>query len=373
MFIITNRAVDGEASGMKKLGSRPNEKGANELRVVEATRKGKRWTVKLLDDELTARQKKAIGLAESDVAYASAYAAAKVLQEARKAKRNVLLFVHGYNNNIRVILDRAADLEENYEVAVVCFSWPARGGGVRGLLSYRQDKRDAKASIAAFERFLLLARGHLDRLNHHAQAEAMAQAEKEFPENNETRDDRFQELMDESCPIRINMMLHSMGNYLLKHTISSSTSDEIGTLFDNIVLVAADTNNEDHREWVDRVRAREGVYIVLNENDRALRASETKIGEAQRARLGRIRRKLDAKQAIYVDVTDAPGVGGSHSYFEGAPVRKKTANLRKCFDNLLNGRRAEDQLEFDAAIDAYRMPGTRPGPTSGGRSRGSGR
>ena len=33
MFIVTNRRVDPKASGMDRLGKRPNEKGNNELRV----------------------------------------------------------------------------------------------------------------------------------------------------------------------------------------------------------------------------------------------------------------------------------------------------------------------------------------------------
>lgn len=156
--------------------------------------------------------------------YASSYASRKVLQEARKAGKNILVFVHGYNNDITAILNRADHLEKAYGVIVVCFSWPARGGGARGTLSYREDKRDAKASIGGFERFLVIARNHLDDMNEGAKQAAMAKAEKEHPEDNERRDMRFQELMDKACPVKISMMLHSMGNYLLKHTIMSSTS-----------------------------------------------------------------------------------------------------------------------------------------------------
>lgn len=355
MFIVTNRQLIEEASGMDQLGPRPNEKGSNELRVVEANRKGKRWTISILPDELTAELKKKADIKDKDTLYASHYAAAMVLKQARRQKKNLLFFVHGYNNDINVILNRAADLEQTYGVIVVCFSWPARGGGVRGTLSYRQDKRDAKASIGAFERFLIIARTRLDSLNEHAKDEAIKKAEKKHPENNEARDAEFQKLMDRSCPVRINLMLHSMGNYLLKHTVLSSTSNEIGTLFDNVALVAADTNNEGHKLWVDKIRAREAIYVVINENDIALRASETKIGEAQRARLGRLRRRLDSEQAVYVDVTDVPYVSSSHSYFEGRPVSRKKSELRMFFDNILNGKRGEDRLVFDSGIGAYRI------------------
>ena len=358
MFIITNRHVDASKTGPAILGARPNELGSNELRVVEATRRGRGWSLDVLPDELTAAQKREIGMTSAEgTLYASTYASRKVLQEARKAGKNILVFVHGYNNDITAILNRADHLEKAYGVIVVCFSWPARGGGARGTLSYREDKRDAKASIGGFERFLVIARNHLDDMNEGAKQAAMAKAEKEHPEDNERRDMRFQELMDKACPVKISMMLHSMGNYLLKHTIMSSTSAEIGALFSNIVLVAADTNNIGHPGWVDRLRAREAVYITINEQDRALRASEVKIGDAQRARLGRTRRNLDSIQGIYVDVTDAPSVGRSHAYFEGDAAAPRSA-LRGFFHRILNGERGEESLPFNAGTGAYKV-GTR--------------
>lgn len=359
MFIITNRHVTAQSGGISVLGPRPNELGSNELRVVEARKHGRGWSLAPLPDEMTGAQKREMGLPPGGAArYASTYAAWKVLQQARKEGKNILFFVHGYNNDIKAILKRADDLEVTYNVIVVCFSWPARGGGVRGTLSYLEDKRDAKASVGAFERFLVIARTRLEEMNEAAKGAAMAKAEKQHPEDNELRDIRFQELMDKVCPVKISMMLHSMGNYLLKHTLLSSTSREIGTLFDNVALVAADTNNQGHRAWVDRIRAREAVYVVINERDKALRASETKVGEAQRARLGRTRRNLDSTLGIYIDVTDAPSVGSSHAYFEGGPVRAGSVS-RAFFQKVFNGERGEEALVFDSGIQAYKIAAKR--------------
>ncbi|MGL6231831.1 hypothetical protein ACSZMQ_12290 [Aeromonas rivipollensis] len=55
--------------------------------------------------------------------------------------------------------------------------------------------------------------------------------------------------MNKRCPFTINLMLHSMGNYLFKHLLGSSTYNANHLLFDNVVMVAADTNNEHHAEW----------------------------------------------------------------------------------------------------------------------------
>lgn len=73
---------------------------------------------------------------------------------ARPNGRNLLLFVHGYNNDMTDVLDRAERLEQNFGVEVIVFSWPANGGGLHGVLSYKSDKRDALASVGAFNRVL---------------------------------------------------------------------------------------------------------------------------------------------------------------------------------------------------------------------------
>jgi esterase/lipase superfamily enzyme len=63
-------------------------------------------------------------------------------------------------------------------------------------------------------------------------------------------------LLEKECPYTINMLGHSMGNYVLKQALKSSLSDAPNILFDNIVLVAADTNNEDHAQRLERLRCR---------------------------------------------------------------------------------------------------------------------
>lgn len=363
MFIVTNRELVPGAKGTARFGPRPSRDGANNLRVAEVFKAGNGWSVTILPDvigddlrkELSIKFKGGAGLEPGQTLYASHYAAAKILYRARREKKNLLLFVHGYNNDIDVILQRAHDLEQTYGVLVVCFSWPARGGGARGLLSYRQDKRDAKASVCALERFLVSARGHMDRINGQAKEDCMRRASDKHPDNFEDRDMLFEQLMAKACPVRLTLMLHSMGNYLLKQTLKSSTSEEIGSLFDNVVLVAADTNNEGHADWVDRIRARGSIVIVINENDRALRASEIKVGEAQRARLGRLRRRLDSQLALYVDVTGAPCVGQGHAYFEGRPVAAKNGVLRRFFTSVFNGDRGEEVLDQDPTLGIMRI------------------
>ncbi len=354
MFIVTNRAVRPNAKGLSRLGDEPNEKGPNELRLVEATKSGGAWKIDILPDTLDAKMKKEVGLAGApDPVYASAYAARKILRRVRKEKKNLLFFVHGYNNNIEAVLNRAQGFEDRYGVEVIAFSWPANGGGVKGVVSYKADKRDARASIGGLDR-ALARMDELLRIFHEQLVEEIhALAKQKFPDDGEARDQYFAAELDKGCPFTINMALHSMGNYLYKCMLESSVYRGDLLLFDNVVMVAADTNNHDHATWVDRIRSRRRVYITINEDDSALMASRMKAGESQLARLGHFPHNLNSKQAVYVDFTSAPYVGKSHAYFEGTPLRNSA--VRRFFREALNGERAEEKLTYLPARGAWRV------------------
>ena len=63
---------------------------------------------------------------------------------------------------------------------------------------------------------------------------------------------------------------------------------------------------------------------------------------------------MDADNASYVDVTDAPHVRNEHSYFTGKPVAKNSA-LRQFFATVLAGGRADDQLRYFPDNNSYRI------------------
>ncbi|MGR8919098.1 MAG: alpha/beta hydrolase [Gammaproteobacteria bacterium] len=354
MFIITNRKLHTRKQGLDQFGKTPNERGPNELRIVEATRNGAGWNVDVLDDTLSRAQKEALGLPVSKTAYASRYVAQKLLERVQDGKRNLLFFVHGFNNDIEAVLERAEGLEQRYGVEVVSFSWPANGGGVTGVPSYKSDKRDARASAGAVYRALEKARDYLDTFNAALMDDIRKKAAEKFPDNYERRNDYITRMADKGCPFKVSLLLHSMGNYLFKQIQRSSTYDGHHMLFDNVILAAADTNNADHASWVDRIACRRRIFVTINEDDSALRISRIKTGDEQRARLGHFPHRLDSREAFYVNVTEAPDVGSSHAYFEGEPVSKKSGNLFKFFNAAVNGERAEKYLEFHAPSNSWR-------------------
>lgn len=355
MYVITNRHIHTDASGVDLLGRIPSEKGPHELRALRATRRGRGWQLELLPDELPAAMKRELKIPVGQKAWASRYVAEKVLADVRRKKRNLVLFVHGFNNNVEAVLDRAERLEETYDVEVLPFSWPADGGGASGALSYKSDKRDARASAGAVYRFLGKARAYLDLFNALMIERIQAKAIERYPLDLESRQIYLATELAKGCPFRVTLLLHSMGNYLYKQIQRSEIYDDHHMLCDNVVLAAADTNNKDHSQWIERIRCRGRIFVTINEDDRALRASRLKGGEEQRARLGHYIHHLDARGAHYVNVTGAPKVGGGHAYFEGKPVASANSNLHRFFREALNGGRGEKYLHYHESSHTWEV------------------
>jgi len=355
MFVVTNRRIHSGKSGLDQFDKQPNEKGPNELRIFEAKKQRRGWKVAVLGDTLTQAQKREVSLPVSKPAYASSYVAKKVLKRVRSGRRDLVFFVHGFNNDVESVLERAHGFETTYGVEVVAFSWPANGGGAKGAISYKSDKRDARASAGAVYRAMARTRELLNDENEKTLADIQTKAAAKFPDNMELRDQHVSDLAERACRFKLSLVCHSMGNYLYKQIQSSSIFDGHHMLFDNVVLVAADTNNEGHARWVDRIRCRKRVFIVINENDRALLASRIKSGEEQQARLGHYLHGLNSEQALYVDVTNAPSVKKDHAYFEGAPVRSRGGKLYRFFHDAFHGEPAEQNLVYREETKTWRV------------------
>ncbi|OMP94770.1 alpha/beta hydrolase [Raoultella terrigena] len=356
MFIITNRKLNVSGKGTKAFGQTPNEFGPNELRLVSVEKNGDNWTVNILPDKATEKMKTDAELNETGrVYFASDYVASILFKKLQAEKKNLLFFVHGYNNNMEEVLERANRLEQLYSVEVLAFSWPANGGGVWGTTSYMSDKKDARASTGALERALgrmsYLFREHVEKVK----VEINKKVDKKLGNkiSAEKRNELTMELQENNCTISVNMMVHSMGNYLYQYTLFPKSSEAHELLFDNVILVAADTNNEGHKDWVDKIPCRKSVYITLNEDDKALRWSRAKVGEEQLPRLGHYLHNLDSRQGVYINFTGI--VGDSHAYFEGTPVEGPNNVVFNFFNKTFNGFSVYNDLLFNAGINSYRL------------------
>lgn len=361
MYLITNRVLMDDAKGLNIFGKEPNAKGPNELRLVKVLREGDDWSVKAVTDSLAPEAVKRLKL-EHDLDidvnlpwHGSLEVACELFSLARKEKKSILFFVHGYNNDVGDVLAAAEAIENLYGVIVVPFTWPANGGGViSGTASYLSDKSDARVSSGALNHAIGKIQQFHNILTHAQTIKFKRMADEKYPDNPMEAKLLFASLWKKDCPIKISLLCHSMGNYVFKHTFSTSENATSQLIFDNICLVAADTNNENHAKWVNELDVRKRVYIVINENDFALKASRIKPGEKQKARLGHYLKQLNSPNAYYIDITETDHLGSEHTYFKGDPVEKNKL-LKAMFRNMFNGNTVEENLKYRADNNTYKL------------------
>ena len=359
MFVITNRVVDEKKTGLDVFGKEPNPAGPNELRMVEVTGT-RQFKVSVLQDQLKKTEVKALAkkyqlaIDPDQPWYASLRVACELFDRTQNEDKQLLLFVHGYNNDMQDVLKTANELERLYRLIVVPFSWPANGGGkVSGAAAYLSDKDDARSSATALHRTIEKVHFYHRLLTQSATEHCLHEALLKHEDNRERAHVHFTRLMEQQCKATVNLMCHSMGNYVLKYASKPGNSSLRKLVFDNIALVAADANNPGHEQWVQNLPTRNRLYVVINENDSALKWSRRKPGDEQKERLGNHLRNLNAKNAYYLDVTRNRGVGSKHSYFKGNSV-KKNATLKRIFSRIFEGGKAEQLMNYHADINVYR-------------------
>ncbi len=359
MYFITNRQMVPNKRGFNKFSKHPNEKGPNELTAVEVTGVRKP-TVTILKDEVPDSKVKelsdkySLNLDTDAKHYAPLAIACETFRKARRTKKNILIFVHGYNNDVEDVYATARELEKLYNLIVIPFTWPANGGGaLSGSLSYLADKRDARASEDALNRFIDSVGHYYGLLTTAARCQLADTAEKRHPENPTKQRELLSKLLEKECDLNVSLLCHSMGNYVFKHALTSSLAESRKLVFDNVILAAADTNNLEHKLWVESIRARKGVYVLINENDYALSWSRRKPGEEQKARLGHYLRKLDAANAYYINFTGVKGVGSSHSYFN-ADSANENSSIRRFFRKVFAAEHIITKLKYSSDNNTYR-------------------
>jgi hypothetical protein len=122
-------------------------------------------------------------------------------------------------------------------------------------LSYKSDKRDARASAGALERSIAKMHGYLQTLTRRSERNVGKRQRKSIPV--------IWSFATTTTPIAgKGMPIHHQYAGPQHGQLRTQTGLEVVTVrrteysFDNIVLVAADTNNEDHAQRLERLRCR---------------------------------------------------------------------------------------------------------------------
>ena len=208
----------------------------------------------------------------------------RIQKDMDKGACDALILIHGYNYTFRESVVRAAQIGQwlsKKPLLMLCFAWPSFGKGVTPG-TYKDERRRAEASGVAMGRAIMKATDFLRALPN-----------------------------DGQCGQRIHVMAHSMGNWALRGAIQSMRTfvgDNIPPLFDQVILIAADEDDDtlsQPKKLQPILRGAGRVSVYYNNGDIALKGSDWAMGNPDR--LGRSGpERADDPSAKIVPVNTAP-------------------------------------------------------------------
>lgn len=237
---------------------------------------------------------------------------AKMFEEIRKVMlkaRDVVILVHGYNVDwetavgtalsLQVMLNRPGIRQSSPggatpgDVMVVLFTWPS-DGSMLPFVAYRSDRAEAGPSGAALGRSLLRLRDYLVRLP-----------------------------VADHCERNLNLVCHSMGNYVLQHAVARAAENvggrRIPCIFDHVFLCSADVDDDVLEPGKALARLPEmcnQISVYYNRGDAALGIADVTKGHPDRlgsngaARPGELHQKVQQ-----IDCSDIVTGLVEHSYY----------------------------------------------------------
>ncbi len=189
-------------------------------------------------------------------------------------ERNLILYIHGYNNTFAQSLYRTAQMRYDYQIpgVAVHFSWPSRADA-RG---YVYDGNS-----------VLVARDELVR---------------------------FLEILNDTRPRRLIIMAHSMGAHLAMEALRTLALTENRApidAIDGVVLMSPDIDLDVFRTQAAAVEPLPQPFVIFtSQNDRALRLSAQIAGRIER--VGNIDTAADVADldVTLIDISDFDGGEG---------------------------------------------------------------
>jgi len=191
-------------------------------------------------------------------------------------KREIMVFIHGYNTRFPEGLYRFAQIvhDAKFEGVPVFFTWASRGK----LQDYVYDLNSAAIARSALEETLV-------ELTH-------------------TR------------ASNITILAHSMGNYLLMETAVQAKPENrrrIATKIDEIVLAAPDIDIDLFKAQLRKLGKPPKPYtVIVSKDDRALQLSRKIAGGKERVGAYSDDKELAELGAIVIDVTELESLDGAH-------------------------------------------------------------
>jgi hypothetical protein len=189
--------------------------------------------------------------------------------------RDILLFIEGHGKVLPAVMNRAFQIQERYNVALVVFDWPSKNRNFNTSLARVRRCGDN------FYNLLLQIKDYRIRLM--------------------TENQHF------------SIIAHSLGNYFLTNFIVCGDGQYLKDKFiDNIIFNSAAIRSKEHGEVISQIEFMNRIYITSNKYDWVLRGAHLLTSGKM---LGNYPIFPLATNAQYVNFTGL--VGKEHSYYFG--------------------------------------------------------
>jgi esterase/lipase superfamily enzyme len=293
-LIVTNRNLRKKNRTDETLfGEKPNTRGPSELRLAWAEKIGGDWKLELIPEPST--------LNSDNLPSQGAFR--QYITELCSASTDCVFYVHGFNKKFIETLEQTNNLNDRYGVGVVTFSWPSNPGGFI-TKEYKKARAIASNSIIALDRTF-------EKLGEYMRVSA-----------------------DEHCDISLNLLLHSLGNFMFERFVRDPIFAGETRIFDNIILNAADVDLVGHVPWTNALTFARRVFATINERDRILGWSDV----INPDRLGNTAKELDSDEVTYFDLSDGDHVAKKHQHFGSTAKANDVVN--KFFERVFSGAHA---------------------------------
>ncbi len=159
------------------------------------------------------------------------------IQSSDKSLQDWLVYVHGDSQTPELAFERGFQIQEEYRVNVLVFSWPSKDPKFGGIRNFKNSVENIRNGVHSFVRFIIQL-------------------------------DSIRNLQDSRINGNLSLFLHSLGNYYLESMVSDSLITwKNKPVFVNVIINAAAVNQNEHHVWLDKIRFQERVYVNLNSRD----------------------------------------------------------------------------------------------------------
>ncbi len=238
----------------------------------------------------------------------------KTIEEAfeNTVKSNdILVYVEGMGKTFPSNLDRATRVTRLYGVTTVMFDWPTYSPFMSGGKNYKV----ARMQSVEVSRSLGKLFSDLDRLR----------------------------TSGVTGYVKMSLVLHSLGNRLIKDAVKRKHIGVNGKLFDNIILNAPCVSKRGHKKWMESMKIQREIYITRNNHDKTLVLAGIVALSKQMGRHFGLRK---AENATYINFSKV--LKREHNYFLMTNVLRAHPDIKLLYDDLFHGRNVsfDDPAKF---------------------------